>query len=138
MKLGTIALAGVSLVALATPAAAADGWYLGLGAGWSKLTDLDYKVATPGGHITFEDNARFDVTAGYKMPSGFRLELETAYANYNVKGATIPAGAAIAGADGHIAIGTVMGNVAYDFPIAPDFAFTVGAGLGAGRVLAAY
>src|SRR5690349_4537455 len=110
MKLANIALAGVALTALATPAAAADGWYLRLGGGWSSLQDLNYRVAAPGVHITFEDAARPIVTAG----------------------------TLIAGADGHVSVGTFMANVAYDFPIAPDFAFTVGAGLGGGRVLAAY
>src|SRR5260370_1080861 len=33
MKLRIIALAGASLLALVTPAASNDGWYLGLGAG---------------------------------------------------------------------------------------------------------
>ena len=41
MKLRIIALASASLIALATPAAAGgDGWYLGLGAGWSKMDEL--------------------------------------------------------------------------------------------------
>src|SRR5690242_3734086 len=117
MKLAKIALAGVALTALATPAAAADGWYLGLGVGWSSLQDLNYRVAAPGGHITFEDAARGIVSAGYKWPSGFRAEIETGYANYGVKSATVPAGTLIAGADGHVSVGTFMANVAYDFPI---------------------
>src|SRR5689334_15679757 len=120
MKLAKIALAGVSLVALATPAAAADGWYLGLGAGWSSMQDLNYKVTTPGGHITFEDSARIIGSAGYKWPSGFRLEIESGWANYSVKGATVPSGAKIATADGHVSVGTFMGNIAYDLPLSPD------------------
>ena len=139
MKLRTMALAGASLIAFATPAAAGgDGWYLGLGAGWSKMDELNYQRATPGGKIKFDNAARFDVAAGYKWASGFRLELEDGYASYKVTSATTPAGVAIAGATGHVAVGTVMGVVAYDIPITPEFAFTVGAGAGAGRVLAAY
>ena len=45
---------------------------------------------------------------------------------------------AISGAGGHVSVGTVMGVIAYDIPVAPQFAFTVGAGAGAGSVLAAY
>src|ERR1700681_4944249 len=138
MKLRIIALAGASLIALVTQAAAADGWYLGLGAGWSKMDELKYQRTTPGGQVKFNDAARFDVAAGYKWASGLRLELEDGYASYKVSSATTPAGAAIAGATGHVAVGTVMGVVAYDIPMSPQFAFTLGAGAGAGRVLAAY
>ncbi|HEX3486349.1 MAG TPA: outer membrane beta-barrel protein, partial [Micropepsaceae bacterium] len=140
MKLKTFAFAGASLIAFASPAAAADGWYLGLGAGWSKLRDVAYSVnGGPQGKDTYKDTARFDLAAGYKWPMGIRLEIETGYGNYALKNSfTPPPVAAIAGADGHVDIGTVMANVAYDFPIAPQFAFTVGAGAGAGRVLAHY
>src|ERR1700680_124065 len=92
MKLRTIALAGASLIAFATPAAAADGWYLGLGAGWSKMSELTYQQTTPGGKINFDNAARFDVAAGYKWASGLRLELEDGYASYDVTSATTPAG----------------------------------------------
>src|SRR6266699_1188963 len=138
MKLRIIALAGASLIALVTPAAANDGWYLGLGAGWSKMDELKYQRATPGGKIKFNDAARFDAAAGYKWASGLRLELEDGYASYKVSSATTPAGVAIAGATGHVSVGTVMGVIAYDIPMTPQFAFTVGAGAGAGSVLAAY
>ena len=95
MKLRTIALAGVSLLALASPAyAAGDGYYLGLGAGWSSLQKLDTRVTFlngtvggTGGTVSFSDAARFDIAAGYKLPSGLRLELETGYAQYKVNGA---------------------------------------------------
>src|SRR5438105_3894074 len=133
MKLKTIVLAGASLVAFATPAAANDGWYLGLGAGWSKLDEVSYLHNLPGGKIKFDGAARFDIAAGYKWVSGFRLELEDGYANYKVSSATTPAHVAIAGADGHVSVGTVMGVIAYDIPMTPQFAFTVGAGAGAGR-----
>src|ERR1700704_2403398 len=111
MKLRTIALASATLVAFATPAIAGDGWYLGLGAGWSKMDEIKYQRTTPGGKIKFENNARFDVAAGYKWASGLRLELEDGYTNYNVKSATTPSGALIAGADGHVSVGTVMGVI---------------------------
>ena len=138
MKLRLIALASASLIALVTPAAAGDGWYLGLGAGWSKMDELKYQRAIPGGKFKFDNAARFDAAAGFKWASGLRLELEDGYASYKVSSATTPAGALIARATGHISVGTLMPVVAYDIPITPQFAFTVGAGAGAGRVLAAY
>ena len=52
MKLTTLALVGASLAAFATPAlAGGDGWYLGLGVGWSDQMNLTYQVSQPGGHI---------------------------------------------------------------------------------------
>ena len=77
MKLTCVALAGASLLAFATPAAAGDGWYLGLGAGWSKPRDVSDK--SPGGAIgklEYDNTARYDFAAGYKWASGLRLELE--------------------------------------------------------------
>ena len=101
MKFGTIALAGASLIAFATPAAAGgDGWYLGLGAGLSKMDELKYQQSTPGGKIKFDNTARFDGAVGYKWVSGLRLELEDGYASYKVSSATTPAGVGIAGATG--------------------------------------
>src|SRR5258706_13678268 len=92
MKLTTIALASASLIAFATPAAAAgDGWYLGLGAGWTKLNQVPYAASVPG-HINFTSTARVDGSAGYKWASGFRLELEDGYANYKVRSATTSRG----------------------------------------------
>jgi OOP family OmpA-OmpF porin len=142
MKLRTIALASASLIAFVTPAAAGTGWYLGLGLGWSEAQSVDYQLTSPpgpaGGHFSFNTAMRGDFAAGYKMPSGFRVELEDGYGQYKIKSATTPGGAKIAGAGGHVSIGTMMANVAYDIPLSSGFGFTVGGGLGLGSVLAAY
>jgi hypothetical protein len=45
------ALAGVALLALAQPAAAGEGWYLGLGAGGSQLNDVRYGTNNRAGKI---------------------------------------------------------------------------------------
>src|SRR6202049_3645679 len=156
MKLKTLALTGASLLCFATPAmAGGDGWYLGLGVGWSKLQDITTSQSTMGaGSISFNNAVRGDIAAGFKWPSGFRLELEDGYASYPVKSAiatthtTIPGitpgtfaitphpNSLVAGATGHVSVGTVMFNAAYDFPLTSAFAFTLGAGAGGGRVLA--
>src|SRR5882672_8029272 len=119
MKLATIALAGASLLAFATPAAAGDGWYLGLGAGWTKLNQVSYTTTVPG-HINTTSTARLDVAAGYKWASGLRLELDSGYANYKVKSATTATGVPIAGTSGHLSVCTLLASVNYDIPL--DFA----------------
>src|SRR4051812_48160102 len=48
MRIRLIALAGVAALALSTPAMAAQGWYLGLGAGWDQQNSLKFhSVPTP-------------------------------------------------------------------------------------------
>jgi OOP family OmpA-OmpF porin len=142
MKLRTIALAGASLIAFVTPAAAGTGWYLGLGAGWSELQSVGAQVTTPAiptsGQGSFNSTVRGDVAAGFKTASGFRIELEDGYGEYKLKKATFPAGVAIAGASGHLSIGTMMVDVAYDLPLNSGFGLTLGGGLGLGSVLANY
>ena len=41
MKIRLAALAGVAALALSTPAMAAEGWYLGLGAGWDNQDNIN-------------------------------------------------------------------------------------------------
>src|SRR5579884_2017524 len=108
MKIRTAALAGASLLYFATPAFAGDGWYLGLGAGWSDASRVTTDVTTCCGHINFGNAFRGDITAGFKTPDGWRVELEAAAARYPVTGATNPGGIAIPKADGWVAAGTFM------------------------------
>ena len=143
MKLRTIALAGASLIAFVTPAAAGTGWYLGGGLGWSELKSIDTQRHSPGGAagggLEFNSGVKGDFSAGFKTASGFRIELEDAYGTNKVKKAKAAGtGATIPGAGGSVSIGTMMANLAYDRPVTPQFGFTLGGGLGIGSVLAEY
>lgn len=122
MKLKTLALTGASLLCFATPAmAGGDGWYLGLGVGWSKLQDITTTQSVMGsGSISFNNTVRGDIAAGYKWPSGFRLELEDGYASYPVKSAIgtthttipgIPAGSFVVTPHPNSLITTASGHV---------------------------
>ena len=42
MRLRVALIAGVALCALASPAFAAQGWYVAVGAGWNKMNDFDF------------------------------------------------------------------------------------------------
>ncbi len=44
MKLRMIALAGVAVAALSSPAIAGEGWYLGLGGGYASEAEVDLKM----------------------------------------------------------------------------------------------
>src|ERR1700740_3303211 len=76
MKLRTLALAGVALIGLAGPAAAGQGWYVGMGLGWNHLENV-VGTAT-GGSDVFKWDEGFNglATTGFKWSDGWRLELE--------------------------------------------------------------
>ena len=139
MKHTTIALAGALLCAFVTPAASAEGWYLGLSAGWSQLQDGDYSAPAIGfaGDATFGSAVRGSVSGGYKWPAGIRTELEFGYAKYDFESAT-GNGAPLPATGGDISLATFLANVAYDIPIGQSFSFTAGGGIGAGSVRAGY
>jgi len=139
MKLRTIALAGAVLCAFATPAASAEGWYLGLGVGWSQLADGDYSAQAIGfaGDASFGSTVRGGVSGGYKWATGLRAEFEFGYAKYDFESAT-GNGAPLPGTGGDISVATFLANVAYDIPISQSLSFTAGGGIGAGSVRADY
>ena len=90
MKIHAIALAGVAALALATPASAGQGWYLGFGVGesWADgdLQGNGFNVngapTSPHGSLDFGRSADVEISAGYKWADsgmwdgGFRLEGE--------------------------------------------------------------
>ncbi len=87
MKIRMIALAGVAVVALAGPAAASNitGWYLGLGAGWDHMGNVEAKF-TPKSAGTAQsvkmgtnDGALILGAFGYRFPNRLRIEDEIGY-----------------------------------------------------------
>src|SRR5690606_16168386 len=83
MKLRLIALAGVAMSALvATPAMAADGWYLGLAGGIAEQNGVSaFSTVNPavGGKVTTGTGGLVAVSVGYKWDNSFRLEVESGY-----------------------------------------------------------
>ena len=89
MTLRSAALGCVALLALAGPAAAGDGFYVGLGAGWDNQSNikLDQFLLTPAaggpaatGTVSTNDGAIVAGTLGYKFPiNPIRLEFESGY-----------------------------------------------------------
>ncbi len=128
MKLRTIALAGVAVAALSSPASAGTGWYLGLGAGWSQLDPVNYTHASPAYNVTkaHDSSAVFAGSFGYKFEGGFRLENEIAYSSHNLKTSS--------GSTGSTQLKTDMINLVADIPIMDNWSLSIGAGLGAGAV----
>src|SRR6185503_2325236 len=88
MKLRLIALATVAASALASPAMAAEGWYLGLAGGIADQQDIDYYSTTfpttVKGGIPTDMGGIVGLNVGYKFGNDFRLEAETSYSWHDV------------------------------------------------------
>ena len=134
MKIRMIALAGVAALALSTPAMAAEGWYLGLGAGWDQQTGIKATSAPlPGafaGRTQASNAAIIAGSAGYAFGNGFRLEDEIAWEGQDLIGYGV---GSLKGTRGYDSVATDMANLIYDFPLDDSWKFSIGAGIGAGR-----
>jgi opacity protein-like surface antigen len=129
MKISAIAVASISLLALASSASAA-GWYVGLGGGYSSMTDTDITASMgslKGSASTeFNGNGRYLVTGGYAFDK-FRVEGEYNYAENRLK----LSNAAAVGVDSlKIVQNSFLVNALYDYPITSKWNLTAGAGIG--------
>jgi opacity protein-like surface antigen len=121
MRLRVALIAGVALCALASPAFAAQGWYVAVGAGWAKMNDFDFDGF--GINRTAFSNGGFIGTGavGYKM-GAWRFELEGSGSHNkfvgNYEGGTVWTG--------------VSANALYDFHFDPRWSAYVGGGVGVG------
>jgi len=128
-------LGGIAALAItASPAwAQPEGWYLGVGAGWTTLDPVKASVDPPfgpaNGRVTFNDTAAVHLDAGYKFASPIRLEAEVQYADFDADNLKV-SGAPTIGITGDGAVTSVFANAFYDIPLSRNFAFTVGGGLG--------
>jgi opacity protein-like surface antigen len=136
MKTRCIVLAGAAFLALGGPAAAGDGFYIGLGAGWDGQNNITVDQLTPppgSGQVQTNDGVVFAGTLGFKMPEfPIRLEFESGYDWHSVS--NVQSGGAQFGATGHANIASELVNAVYDFPIAPGWNIYGGAGVGEGHV----
>src|SRR6185437_2329014 len=135
---------------LLVPAARAQGrWYVSgsLGAylreDWSGVINIsEGGVVTPGVTSTSYDPGLVrDLALGYRLPAGFRLELEAGYIEYqpsqvrverstfsNLNGETFHQ---VSGGDNQRYLGTI--NLFYDFPVSGHVVPYFGGGLGAAQ-----
>jgi opacity protein-like surface antigen len=136
MTLRSAALGCVALFALAGPAVAGDGFYVGLGAGWDNQNNirLDEFTPPPGtGEVSTNDGAIIAGTLGYKLPMmPIRLEFESGY-DWHSNSQFQSSGFA-GSASGHANVASELVNALYDFPVAPGWNLYGGAGVGLGHV----
>ena len=142
MKLRSIALAGVAVLALSVPAAASDttGWYLGLGVGWDSMADFNQHVVgayTPpiaDYNTKTEDAALFIGTFGYRFENGFRLENEVGYVDHNINGGDLPSANITTSFTGSVTVLSDFVNLLYDYPLTSRLDLFGGGGIGAANV----
>jgi opacity protein-like surface antigen len=131
MKIRMIALAGVAALALSTPAVAAEGWYLGLGAGWDMQNGVQVTSVTHVPTFSTKDKSSNGAiiagSVGYVWDNGIRLEDEVGWTGHDLKNS---AGAR----NGYSAITTDMVNLVWDIPLDENWKLSLGGGIGAGAV----
>jgi len=121
-------LAAVSVAALlfAEPALAQrQGWYLGLGIGFSELdSDFNWQSGPSTSPISMDADSApvFNAAVGFKMPNGIRVELQPTYSNYSY-GSEDPF-------PGDVTVSGAFLNGAFDFPVGGGFSITGGVGIG--------
>ncbi|HEX4861476.1 MAG TPA: OmpA family protein [Rhizomicrobium sp.] len=136
MRFRDIALSGAALLCIAQGPARAEtqGWYLGVGAGWSTLDTMRLDLGPPAGPLTgkvqFGDNVAVDLVGGYKFAFPLRLEAEVRYADYDATNLEI-GGAQRVGLNGEAGVTSFFANALYDIPLSRHFAFSAGGGVGA-------
>jgi opacity protein-like surface antigen len=131
MKFRTIVLAGIAC-ALAAPTWAGSGLYIGAGLGSQSPMSSDWKAPSLSqfGKYSLKRSNTFIADAGYKFSSGWRVELESQFGQYDGHDITNDPLKLMSDLHGHISQSTVYLNVNYDFPIFSELGGTVGAGIG--------
>jgi OOP family OmpA-OmpF porin len=125
------------LAALTAAQANPQGWYLGLGGGWTALESVGYVLASPAGprqaRLEFGDNGTFAASAGYRFPGPLRVEAEFGFADYRAK-FLHAAGLPDSPLSGGMSTVSFITNAAYDIPLSPLLALSLGLGLGISEV----
>jgi len=130
MRLRMLLLAGMAALSI-TPAMAADGWYVGLGAGWDHLNDPKLVGYGIDGKLKTDNSAIIAGTVGYKFDAPFRMEFEGAWDRHSTGDYTTVGGSTFA-SSGHAEVRSAMINALYDVHLTPRLRASLGAGAGIG------
>jgi OOP family OmpA-OmpF porin len=146
MKIYAIALAGVAALALATPASAGEGWYVGFGVGqsWGDLTLHGNFANNPSlkGDLEMSRAVDVELSTGYKWNDsgwwngGFRLETEVGYRSFATRAWQVGAGpwGNYIKTNGHVEVVSAFVNALWDWPIGGGWDITFGGGIGIANV----
>lgn len=131
MKFRTIVFAGIAC-AVTAPAWAGSGFYVGAGLGSQSPMSSDWKAPSLSqfGKYSLKRSNTFIADAGYKFSSGWRVELESQFGQFDGHDITNDALNLASDLHGHISQSTIYLNVNYDFPIFNGLGGSVGAGVG--------
>jgi outer membrane protein OmpA-like peptidoglycan-associated protein len=132
MGMKKILLASAAIAVLASPALAADrnGWYMGLGGGYS-FVEADLRAAGATRPIDFDGGWGVHGAVGKAFANHWRIEAEVGYRENDASFTRLAP--ALVSNTANVSQLTGMINVAYDLPLAPKWALTLGAGAGIDR-----
>jgi len=134
-----ILLGTVMAAALATPAMAGTGWYLGLNGGWAAPENITISGAGAGGgaggQFHLKDTFRITGLVGYKWDNGLRVQAQVDYLDGKLKGFDPPPlGGPLCvapGCTGSAPVWSIGAGIGYDIPIGNRWGIAIGAGGGA-------
>jgi opacity protein-like surface antigen len=126
MGMKKLLLATAAIAVLASPAVAADrnGWYVGMGVGYS-MVEGELQIANLPRAIDFDNGWNVHAAVGKAFANHWRIEGEVGYRSNDCTGPGLPG----CGLDEL----TGMVNIAYDWPLGANWALTTGAGVGIDR-----
>jgi len=139
MRMRGILLGSVAVMAMASSANAATGWYMSLGAGANWIPKDDYRSYTAGvedrhGTLSYNDGYVVSGAVGYDFGDHWRSEFEVAYRKNNVD--KFDCGVECGGTTkAKVSELSEMFNVLYDVPLGGNWEASVGAGVGGNLVV---
>ncbi|HKQ45537.1 MAG TPA: outer membrane beta-barrel protein [Rhizomicrobium sp.] len=130
-----LALAGLALPTAAN--AHPEGWYLGLGGGWTSLAPVNYAIAPPAAvpqsKADFADSGTFGASVGYRFPIPLRVEADFGFADYRANFLPLT-GLSGSSVSGGISTASFVTSAVYDIPLWHQFSVSLGFGLGAAEL----
>lgn len=130
----------VTLTAMALPTAAnarPEGWYLGIGGGWTSLASVNYAIAPPApplhSKVDFDDNGTFGASVGYRFAIPLRVEADFGFADYRANFLR-PIGQPGSAVGGGISTASFVTSAIYDIPVWRQLSLSLGFGLGAAEI----
>ncbi|HAH09709.1 MAG TPA: hypothetical protein DCL48_06375, partial [Alphaproteobacteria bacterium] len=134
MGIKKILLASAAIAVLASPAMSADrnGWYVGLGAGYS-IVDGDMDIAAAPRPVDFDNGWNVHGSIGKAFANHWRIELDVGYRENDLSFTRIAPGPIVQNRTGNLSELTAFINAAYDWELGAKWALTTGAGIGMDR-----
>ncbi len=130
-RAGAVSVLACAAAAMAAPASAAEGFYVGMGAGWDLLKAPQIRGVGPDGTVRNRSAVIVSGAVGYRVPHfPLRFEVEATWANHEAE--SFLQSGTIYPVTGHLEERAVLFNALYDMKITPRLRMSLGGGAGMG------